>query len=102
MVDMVMAAPCINHTQSVWISLYNTQSVCESKGKSFANKCEAAGKEEEDESREVSQAFLLLGKDPEWPHLQVFGKAKRGGDDQRRLTKPQRRGQSRCSSGLWD
>ena len=81
MVDMVMAAPCINHTQSVWISLYHTQSVCESKGKSFANKCEVAGKEEEDESREVSQAFLLLGKDPEWPHLQVLGKAQRRGDD---------------------
>ena len=56
---------------------------CIGKGNPLADKCEATGKEEEDESwrEKSSQVFLLLRKDPAWSHLQVLGDAQRGGDD---------------------
>ena len=68
-------------------SLYQSYSVViykhESKGKTFAHKCEAADKEDEDEPRgeKASQVFLLFRKNPAGSHPQVLSEAERGGDD---------------------
>ena len=49
----------------------------------LANQCEAARKEDEDESwrEKSSKVCLLFWKDPARSHLQVLGEAQGGGDD---------------------